>query len=94
MPREDGLTQWAGIVLVQVGIPVGEYEAYYNKQHYTETSLSIIVFSLASWRARAKKPPVVLAIGILKKYIKILTMRTMQNLIQGPWLGQGINCKR
>ena len=48
MPREDGLTQWAGIVLVQVGIPVGEYEAYYNKQHYTATSLSITVCPLAS----------------------------------------------
>ena len=64
MPREDGLTQWAGIVLVQVGIPVAEFEAYYNKQHYTATSLSIIVCSLASGRTRAKKPPVVLAIGI------------------------------
>ena len=64
MPRDDGLTQWAGIVLVQVGIPVGEYEACYKKQHYTATSLSIIVCSLASGRARAKKPPVVLAIGI------------------------------
>lgn len=67
MPREDGLTQWAGIVLVQVGIPGGEYEAYYNKQHYTATSQSITICSLASGRAGAKKPPVVLAIGILKK---------------------------
>lgn len=67
MPREDGLTQWAGIILVQVGIPVGEYEAYYNKQHYTATSLSITVCSLASGRARAKKPSVVLPMGILKK---------------------------
>lgn len=55
MPREDGLTQWAGIVLVQVGIPVGEYEAYYNKQHYTATSLSITVCSLAS-RAEGQGP--------------------------------------
>lgn len=54
-------------VLVRVGIPVGEYEAYYNKQHYTRTSLSITVCSLARGRARAKKLPVVLAIGILKK---------------------------